>query len=484
MKRALAIVAVGLAAISAAPIKAQTAGGWPYNLTSGAAVAQCDLDAALKPVDCKLTFEEPANSGLGDYVLARALQGWDRDRLSSPPGKLVVAETVDEWAPDPNKDTLVDRPRASKPPPTPKAVGGAMVRCDARPDRTLDCKVVDEWPAKGLGMAEAALADMAGTQVARGVTLTAPIYQEYEHAPDHRFVQAKWAVPPDDVGLKATRPIEAARKQIGGDVLLHCHIDAQGLVKQCWVGKESPTGYGFGQAALSYSRTFRFKPFTVDGKPYASTVSVPVRYDPEGEPAFADTMSAMVAHPHWRQVPSPQQVQAAWPAGRKEASFLINLRCQVQPDGHLTKCNPIPTPPTIGAFLTAARNLAAQFQTAPLPNPLPDPKRLTLIDLPILLVPPGATGEPLTQLDWSASPAPQDYIGAIKGLTLTDPKPLAIFNCLIGPAGELTDCQPVAQSDDGLAAALVPLTAKFQAELWSNAGRPTAGERVNLPIGP
>ena len=66
---------------------------------------------------------------------------------------------------------------------------------------------------------------------------------------------------------------------MSGRVQLDCVIQID-TTAVCTVESESPQGYGFGEAALRLSQTFRIRPATRDGVPIeGGHVHVPVRFD-------------------------------------------------------------------------------------------------------------------------------------------------------------------------------------------------------------
>ena len=72
-------------------------------------------------------------------------------------------------------------------------------------------------------------------------------------------------------------PENAARDGVGGAVVLACDITVTGGVGPCNVISESPSGFGFGKAALS--RYFRMKPRTENGRPMNDVqVRIPFRF--------------------------------------------------------------------------------------------------------------------------------------------------------------------------------------------------------------
>ena len=64
-----------------------------------------------------------------------------------------------------------------------------------------------------------------------------------------------------------------------GVVSLTCTVAASGDLADCSVTEESPTGWGFGAAALSLSKRFRLVPREEDGRPTGGAlVRIPIRF--------------------------------------------------------------------------------------------------------------------------------------------------------------------------------------------------------------
>ena len=64
---------------------------------------------------------------------------------------------------------------------------------------------------------------------------------------------------------------------VSGRVTLSCSVTASGSVTGCSVASESPSGYGFGRAALGLAPSFEMRPRTVDGAPVeGARVSIPL----------------------------------------------------------------------------------------------------------------------------------------------------------------------------------------------------------------
>jgi protein TonB len=61
--------------------------------------------------------------------------------------------------------------------------------------------------------------------------------------------------------------------------VLRCTVTVDGNVTNCSVTSETPTGQGFGEAALKLSRYFQMRPKTVDGAPVGgATVNIGIPF--------------------------------------------------------------------------------------------------------------------------------------------------------------------------------------------------------------
>ncbi|MBX3510003.1 MAG: energy transducer TonB [Hyphomonadaceae bacterium] len=73
-------------------------------------------------------------------------------------------------------------------------------------------------------------------------------------------------------------PPRALERNQEGRVTLDCIVNADGRIS-CTVTSEEPSGWGFGEAAVRISRSFRMAPATRDGVPTSGgRVRVPIRF--------------------------------------------------------------------------------------------------------------------------------------------------------------------------------------------------------------
>ncbi|WP_283816648.1 energy transducer TonB [Phenylobacterium glaciei] len=78
---------------------------------------------------------------------------------------------------------------------------------------------------------------------------------------------------------------------VDGYALIRCQITVLGRADACTVVGESPSGWGFGNAALIMSQSFRFRPKTVDGRAVpGGEIRVPLRLVTPIPPGLASSV--------------------------------------------------------------------------------------------------------------------------------------------------------------------------------------------------
>lgn len=78
-----------------------------------------------------------------------------------------------------------------------------------------------------------------------------------------RITNPRWLRQPRDLGIYY--PSRALTRDIPGQVVLDCLVDVAGALN-CSVVSETPSNWGFGQAALRISRDYRMVPATRNGE--------------------------------------------------------------------------------------------------------------------------------------------------------------------------------------------------------------------------
>jgi len=174
------------------------------------------------------------------------------------------------------------------------AEGAAMLRCDVVVGGTFGaCEVIYETPS-GRGVGDAALKlrplfkmapdDSDGVPVAGGSVIVRiylsvpggrplPPYQTILRNPD-------WVRLPSPDDIAEAYPAKAAAAHVPGRATLSCVVGAAGDVERCTAIAETPSGIGFGDAALALSPLFRMKLLTLDSVPVAGArVIIPINFE-------------------------------------------------------------------------------------------------------------------------------------------------------------------------------------------------------------
>ncbi|MFI4974883.1 MAG: TonB family protein [Caulobacterales bacterium] len=100
---------------------------------------------------------------------------------------------------------------------------------------------------------------------------------------------------------------------LSGIARVKCSVSALGMLENCSILSESPTGMGFGDAALALTPYFRMRPRSIDGTPVGGgEVNIPIRFRAAPPPTPADSVA--------ETPPTPQPPARALELARKLAA--------------------------------------------------------------------------------------------------------------------------------------------------------------------
>jgi TonB family protein len=202
-------------------------------------------------------------------------------------------------------------------PPAAKAAGvegSAVIRCGHDEHLAVkDCVLVSEAPAgQGFGAAALAMAARAPDnpklnfpdepakppqEVEIRFTLKPPAISPDVTRMAHTIGQPALITKPTVAQIQAAYPARALDNQIEGDALMDCVVMANGKLTGCRIAGESPTGFGFGQAALDLAADYELKPRYIDGEPNSGAqVRLGVRFT-TADPTAPLTLGVKPAKP-------------------------------------------------------------------------------------------------------------------------------------------------------------------------------------------
>jgi TonB family protein len=100
----------------------------------------------------------------------------------------------------------------------------------------------------------------------------------------HVIQHPDWVQKPTGDDVARFYPSRAREEYVSGRATIVCDVTAEGALADCKVLRESPAGYGFGEAAVSLGPIFRMSPKRVDGKSVdGGIVTIPIVFEASSE---------------------------------------------------------------------------------------------------------------------------------------------------------------------------------------------------------
>lgn len=272
----------------------------------GRAQIRCAVSEKDRISDCVIISESPFGMGFGGAALKRLKVARDVKAVGftgerdgdhivfslnfEPPEKDGGRRAIEDltWAHAPTFDDMA----ASWPANAGKLSGGsAVLRCRVGSRAELaDCRVAGQIP-KGSAFGEAALQLVAKFRLADRSAAAVPpdcdvLVSFHFFDPASPMAQARTVTKPDwidqiNAGLAyAVYPPQAADADVqAGLGVADCLVGPEGALTDCRVGRASPEGFGFGEAAVRVVSVMHMDIWTPEGRPTAGArVKVPVQF--------------------------------------------------------------------------------------------------------------------------------------------------------------------------------------------------------------
>jgi TonB family protein len=282
-------------------------------------------------------------------------------------------------------------------------------------------------------------------------------------------------------------PAHAAQAGISGAVKMKCAATADGMLSGCAVIQETPSGEGFGTAALSLASGMALKPAGENGQPVAGrNLIVPVRF----EAAMLRHPGTIIGQPDWQRRPTQEETQRFFPANARGEEGKTSIECVVSSRGLLEKCEIHSESPTGHGFGESALAMSSVFIMRPMTvDGLPVGGAKVIIPIgfqgaPDAGMPSGATIKIMRAAPWMAAPTAQALSAAFpKGAVGKAATAHVVLRCGFRDDGGLDDCETVSEAPDllGFATAAKSLTKDFRAYVNPKTDK-LMGLRVDIPF--
>ena len=271
-----------------------------------------------------------------------------------------------------------------------------------------------------------------------------------------------WEKAPDRSEWARAYPAQAAQAGVSGAVKMRCSASETGLLQNCTVVSEAPTGRGFGAAALSLANGMELKPTTADGRPVAGrSFIVPVKFDPGVLKG-----GVTIARPDWVRQPTMDELWNYVPAGLTMKGARVILHCTVTTHGLMADCTATTDAATNENVRKAVLEMSKLFVMRPMTVD-GQPVAGGAINIPVAFEGGGRDDDNdlirlIDDAPWLSAPTAAQMTAAYPKSALDIASGHAVLRCRIKADGRLSFCDAVSGEDRGFAAAAKSLTPYFQ----------------------